>query len=343
MSRIAVHRGPGFSRRWVSRAVELGHSAREVNGYATEIIDQLRSFEVFLWHLSHDEPNDLEHARGVLLAAEAAGLRVFPNHATSWHFDDKIAQKYLLESVGAPLAPTWVFYSKKEALEYLDRAQYPLVFKLRRGAGSMNVRLIMNRREGRGIVRQMFRRGINAAPVRESIRRAAARARRKDHGGAPFRARLARAAGRITRQLLSTPRERGYVLFQKFIPENDHDLRATVIGERCFIFRRDVRPGDFRASGSGRISYFEEEEVPLDVVKTAFSISRKLGFQSMSYDFVRDPENAKAMVLEMSFVFNDVAVANCPGYLRPDCTWCDGQAWPQDAILEDLLSPAVRS
>ena len=38
-------------------------------------------------------------AKKLLAALEDAGKLVFPNHNTGWHFDDKVAQKYIFESL----------------------------------------------------------------------------------------------------------------------------------------------------------------------------------------------------------------------------------------------------
>ena len=58
---------------------------------------------------------------------------------------------------------------------------------------------------------------------------------------------------------LSGPRpesQRSYILWQEFIPDNQRDFRVTIIGRRyAFVFWRNNRPGDFRASGSGLIDY----------------------------------------------------------------------------------------
>ena len=51
------------------------------------------------------------------------GTPVFPNYNTSWHFDDKVGQKYFLEAIDAPLVPSHIFYSKKEALEWIKNAK----------------------------------------------------------------------------------------------------------------------------------------------------------------------------------------------------------------------------
>ena len=44
-----------------------------------------------------------------------------------------------------PLAPSYVFYTREEAMSGLKNARYPKVFKLRNGAGSDNVRLVSTR------------------------------------------------------------------------------------------------------------------------------------------------------------------------------------------------------
>src|SRR5690606_38856884 len=103
---------------------------------------------------------------------ETLGVLVFPGTSTCWHYDDKIGQKYLLETVGAPLIASHVFYEEQTALEWLHTAQFPVVWKLRGGAGSQNVRLIKNIGKARAIVRRSFGRGWRATrlhPLRERL------------------------------------------------------------------------------------------------------------------------------------------------------------------------------
>lgn len=336
--KVAVHGRRGYSKRWLERVPQLGHQPVLVDGYDTEILAQLRACDAFLWHISQDEARDLAFARCVLLAAEGMGLRVFPNHGTCWHFDDKIAQKYLLEATCAPLAQTSIFHTNAAAFEYLRRADFPLVFKLKGGAGSMNVSLVPNRATGERIVRRMFGRGIPSRPPVEIARRALGRALHPPAGADHLRVRARRALRRWLEYLLHPHRERGYVLFQEFVGGNDHDVRVTVIGERAFTFRRNARKHDFRASGSGKIVHLGASEIPQDLVEIAFDLSRKLGFQSMAYDFVRRQCTNQPVLLEMSYVFADYAVHDCPGHFTPDGTWYTGHVWPQDAILDDLLA-----
>ena len=128
-------------------------------------------------------------------------------------------------------------------------------------------------------------------------------------------------------------REKGYVYFQDFIPNNNSDLRVVVIGNRLLAEKRYCRKGDFRASGSG---VFEYTTVPDEVIEIAFSTAKRLSLQSVAFDFIFD--NNKSLIVEMSYAFGFKGLSHCPGYYTRDKVWheCnnpDFLGW----ILEDLL------
>ena len=96
---VAIHdRAGSFSDRWIARLSDGDIPFRVVNGYDTGIIEQLRDCRVFLWHLHHGSIRDLRYARHVLGAAEAMWLRVFPNFATAWHYNDGSTNVRLVKS-----------------------------------------------------------------------------------------------------------------------------------------------------------------------------------------------------------------------------------------------------
>ncbi len=72
-----------------------------------------------------------------------------------------------------------------------------------------------------------------------------------------------------------------------FIPNCDHDIRVFVIGDRAVTKKRIVRDGDFRASGSGKMSWDIGEEGK-ECVKIAFDITKRLKAQSLAFDFIKD-------------------------------------------------------
>jgi glutathione synthase/RimK-type ligase-like ATP-grasp enzyme len=334
--KLAIHHSQeGFSGRWIEYCRDNGIAHEIVNCYDTDIIARLKAFDGLLWHFTHNEPTDLLMARHVLQAAEHIGLATFPNTATCWHFDDKIAQKYVLEAIGAPLAPTHVFYDQQGALAWLKTARFPLVRKLRRGAGSFNVRIVRDYRDARRFCRQMFGKGLSPVPrvFADSRRRV-----RQMSDSRIFWDRVRRLPEHVRRirdlRKRALP-ERGYVLFQEFMPGNTHDTRIAVVGRRAWGFTRDVRKGDFRASGSGAIKY-DLERIHPDCVKIAFTAAAALRSQSTAFDFVRDPAG-RPVIVEVSFGYAPAAVYNAPGYWEPDLSWRPGHTWPEHAILTDLI------
>lgn len=337
---VAIHGSNGFARDWPAAAERLGVEVRHVDAYRASLWRDLEGVDALLWSLNQDDPRDLTHARSILQAVARRGVRVFPDHATAWHFDDKVAQKYLLEAVGAPMPATWVFFDREEANAFVDGATFPLVFKLRRGAGSLNVRLVRDAREGRAWVARMFGGGVRAFPVRDGLQRAVQRGRQARPAAGGLAARARRALRAVAGKLLHPQVERGYVLFQRFVAGNEGDVRVTILGDRAFVFRRAVRPHDFRASGSGLITYPGPDELPRDMVTTAFRICRDVGAQSLALDFVRDPDDGRPLLLEVSFSFVARLVTRCPGYMNERLEWTPGSFDPTELILADLLADA---
>ena len=109
----------------------------------------------------------------------------------------------------------------------------------------------------------------------------------------------------------------------------------TVIGERAFAFRRMVRPGDFRASGSGRIDY-DTSKIDPRCVEIAHRMSTELGFQSMAYDFLFTPEG-EPQFCEISYTYLSRTVFDCPGYWDRQMEWHSGHLWPEYCHLVDCL------
>ena len=167
--KLAIHQSEaGFHPRWVAYCEQQGIPFTRVNCHASDIVEQLRDCDGLLWHHSQMNPRDLLVAKAILSALEHSGFRAFPDWRTGWHFDDKVAQKYLFEAVDAPFVPTWVVLERHSAL---DSATFPKVFKLRGGAGSSNVRLVRNRNDARRLVRRAFGSGFSSYDARGSLRK----------------------------------------------------------------------------------------------------------------------------------------------------------------------------
>ena len=336
MRTVAVHGNNGFARRWPACAEDLGLVVRRVDAFSPKLWDDLAGCDAFLWSLNHESRVDMEFGKNILWSLESHGLKVFPNHATAWHFDDKVAQHFHLSGLGIPMPSAWLFTDKTDALRFADHVQYPIVFKLKRGAGAMNVCLVRDNKHAKRLIRLMFSRGVRTQPVGETALRALGRGAGVSSSRASLLSRGRRAASRLLAKWLDADRDRGYVFFQEFIPGNTHDTRVTIIGQRAFTFERQNRQGDFRASGSGHVRYPEPNEVPLDMVGLAFAVCEKLKAQCLAFDFVRDI-SGKPLILEISFSFKAAVVEKCPGYFDSSLCWHPDSPPPEELMLRDLF------
>jgi len=332
---VAIHHQKGsFSDRWLEVCGQRNIRHKVVNAYSKNIMEQLKGVDVLLWHWSNREPPALMFARSIIAAAEAMGVSVFPDISTCWHYDDKVAQWFLLKAFDLPTINTHFFVDKKEAMDWIDKSSWPKVFKLRSGSGSRMVRLAENAENARKLCHQSFGSGFN--PTERLLNDAfikikTLKTKEKLSG---FIKKLPRKYSNW-RERRKMPRERGYLYFQDFLAGNQYDTRITIIGDRAFAFRRQVRPNDFRASGSGNIDH-NQDDIDRCCITIAQDAAKKLEVQSIALDFVLD-ENKNQQIVEISYVFQAEAVYNCPGHWDNDMNWHEGNVWPQDAILEDML------
>jgi len=325
-----------FSIRWVKRLEELGVQVVRVNCYSDTVIAKIADCDALMWHWSHSDPKAMLFAKWLVFALEQAGKEVFPNSRTSWHFDDKVGQKYLLEAVGAPLVPSHVFYDAESARQWLDRVTFPLVFKLKGGAGSQNVRLVRSRSDAEKLVRLAFGRGFSPNDpwglVKDRIWRL-----RHDRSLRDVYL-LARSFARFvipTKLERVKGREKGYIYFQEYMPDNDFDTRIIVVGKRAFGIIRHNREGDFRASGSGLIEY-DHEKIDVRCVQIAFEVNQRLNVQCLAYDFIYDSQRMPRIV-EISYGFVESGYDSCPGYWDNELNWHEGRFNPQAFMVDDLI------
>ena len=321
----------------------IDHIRLETSQY--DFWEKIRALDLFIFRWEqYDTNRQLAHTI-LPVIEEEMGIKCFPDWKTCWHYDDKIKEYYLLKQHGFPVIESYIFWEKKVALDWLNTAEFPAVFKLKGGAGSSNVILVKDKKHAKKLIYRMFGRGI--LPKRffalNNVRFKHFNLYKEIHhfGGNILR----RLKGEDTSPFWQ--KQKNYVLFQKFLPNNNYDTRVTVIGNRAFAFRRYVRANDFRASGSGEIDH-NINKVDKRCIEIAFHTSKTLGFQSMAYDFLRT-QNNELQFCEISYTYSDFAIYNCPGYWDSDLNWYEGHYWPQyfqlmNALnLPGLKQPQVRT
>lgn len=163
------------------------------------------------------------------LAVEALGKKLIPRPDELWLLDSKRRVAHWLQARGIPHPRTWVFYEEHEALEFVEKADLPLVLKTDAGASTSGVRILRNRGAASALVRTCFRRGL--------------RLKRRDRND----------------------RHLGSVIFQEYI-DHDYEWRLVRIG-RYYLCRRKQRVGDY-ASASGEIGWARPSLAMLDFVES---------------------------------------------------------------------------
>ena len=159
------------------------------------------------------------------------------------------------------LPPTSFIQDPIEAMHKAEKMSYPFMSKSKDGASSAGVRLIQNKEQALKEVKAVFGMGIQSVYNR---------------------------------------RQKGYLIWQDFIPGNECDYRVIITGNRLFGLKRYVRPDRPMASGSGNNEPILTLGDPRAEVafEMALEISNVIQTQWMAYDFVFDGD--RCYVLEMS-------------------------------------------
>jgi glutathione synthase/RimK-type ligase-like ATP-grasp enzyme len=289
-----------------------------------------RPFDLILWKPDTMGVAAASHFKEKIYFLEKyLGKEVVPNYATIWHFESKIAQSYLFDLEKVPTPRTVATFDEEELPDLLAAHPMPLVVKHSEGASSQFVRLVRAPREILRIAEWAF---SGERYKNERLKQ----------GGPRYKSILALARKRWFWKFLvqyGLGREiPGHVYWQEFMAGNEADLRITVIGDRfAYGFWRNNRPGDFRASGSGRLDFTRKvPEVPL---RYCMGLSRRLGVDSMAYDILFRGE--EFVINEMSYAYLDSAPYKTSGYYELDgsgaLTFVPGHVWPETLWVEWAL------
>jgi glutathione synthase/RimK-type ligase-like ATP-grasp enzyme len=281
------------------------------NVHQSDFITQAQKFDLIIWHTRSTFAEQWEAKSKIEFLEEEMEVFCFPPSKALWFFEDKVRQHWLFEKHNIRAIKTFVSFSKEEALEYIKTCSYPIVSKEATNSGSEGVFLISNQKQALRFCNQVFGSG------------------HKVHSTTYLR-------------------QKNYVLFQEFVPNDGYDLRITIIGNNYFGYYREIPPGDFRASGSGLVV---KKNVPLDALYFAKSIKEELPYTPyLSVDLLRSKQDGQLYVIEIS-IFNRIRtsqqmdVDGIPGkyiFESGEFKFLPCQVWYQDLILVEVLNDWIR-
>lgn len=337
--KIAIHHRPdSYSEQWIEYCKKHNVQYKIVDAYANDILKQIADCDVFMWHFHHNIYKDHLFAKQLIYVIQKQmGKVCYPDFDTCWHFDDKVGQKYLFDALGIYTVPTYIFYKRSDALDWIKHTTFPKVFKLRCGAGSKNVMLVESAAKARKLTRKAFCCGFQK---NSHFKRVINRWVKFIHGGCTFKWLLKGVFTFYPYKEQFKKEELGYVYYQDFIPNNNYDIRIFIIGNRAVVAKRNNRINDFRASGS-HYAIFDPKQIDIKYIKEGFNISKKLKMQSIAFDFLLDT-NGNPILTEISYCCGNKDYSLNAGYWTNDLQWHDcSKINFCDWIIEDLIKKAT--
>jgi len=240
--------------------------AAKVRGHEVTMFDDARKPDIghVFMHMHHHPMVRTFHKRSMATLALNPNLALIPDYRSSVLYDDKLEQARQLSKW---LPRTRVFYSKAPAWSWLENeAKFPFISKSSEGSSSNNVRMINTLDD-----------------AREEIRLAFSSFGIKCHYG-----------------LI----QRGYLLWQDFVPDNAYDVRIVAIGNKRMMMVRDNREDRPMASGSGRIhpirSLNDANPEVMNALAKAEVFFRAERFKWCGIDMVFDKANGKWLIIEVT-------------------------------------------
>lgn len=228
------------------------------------------------------------------------GIPIYPSLDECTIYENKRMMAYWLEANDIPYPKTRVFYSRDDAMTFLeDHETFPLIYKPNAGSGAIGIKPV-NRKQAINLVKRVFTRYL-------FFNQGLMKWYKTKYG---------------VKLPVMDDRQYNNILFQDFV-DIRHEWRGVRIGDSYFAHIK--LPGeDGLRSGSGKADY---RTPPQEVMDFIHHVCEKGKFRSMNVDFFED-SSGNFFVNELQTVFGSkiqpyqMMVDGKPGrYLRLDGKW----------------------
>jgi len=273
--------------------------------HAHDWIERAAGFDVIV-NIVSNELDRLEETRVKYHFLESyLDKRCYPSADQVLLYENKSLEAFISAAGDLPFAKTYVSHSRADALSLVAMARYPLVSKVNYSAGSMGVELVPDEAKARRIIRRAFSRTGRPLYV-------------------PWR------------------RQKGYVYFQEFVPNDGFDIRVILTGDRAFGYFRRVPKGDFRASGMDTV---ERRGLPEEAIRVALAVQKCVPSPQLVVDMVHGLDG-RYVIIEYSILClidrpEDLQVDGVPGtYVigeNGEIRFEPGRYWIHELALREFL------
>lgn len=288
----------------------------EVNFRKNEIISQ------YVLYTSQEDPGCYykSYIEDIVYGLELLGAKVIPPYKYLRANNNKVFMEILRDQLELPIVKnikSYHFGTLEECLKKADLFEYPVVIKGAEGAMSKNVTLAKSKTELFKKVKKLSRTKNYKEELREFVR--------------SFKYEGYKKQSKCRKKFI----------VQNFIPNLKNDWKVLIFYDKYFIFQRNVRKNDFRASGSGQDKYYYGSSCPVPdgIFDFARIIFNKLNVPQASLDIAFNGK--EFFLLEYQLLYFGTV-----GVVRSDCYYYFdslNMSWIKKDVKPILEKEYVRS
>lgn len=273
--------------------------------YANDWQQKGADFDLIIWHPKSSPTAQQEAENKIYVLEKLMGKKCVPSYHEIWPYESKIRMHYFFQNFNLPEIPTYVFNKKSDALEFINKTQFPIISKLDTGSSSYGVQKIESKSQANRLINQVF----------------------SSQGKSTYWPYF---------------RQKEYVLFQTFIPNAKFDLRVIVVGDKLFGYYRYPKKNDYRASGAG---IYEKKGIETKALEIAWQVKESFNARFLATDLLFDEQNGEYKIIESSFFIGidtceQLVVDGIPGYYEKneeEYTFKSGKYWVQELLLLEVF------
>lgn len=267
-------------------------------------LEKAEEFDIFVCHTPSNPAYQEMIESKIYILEKVIGKMCFPSYHEIWQYENKVRANYLYQYHNLPTIPTQVTHNLSEALEIVDKIEYPFITKTLIGASSSGVTLVQSKQQAKNRVNKIFSAGLKTQFPYE--------------------------------------KQKDYFYAQKFINDATFDLRIMIVGDKVFGYYRYPKKGDFKASGSGIVDKkaipFEAVKLAVDVRNKLNS--RQMGVDLLYSEKEQKFYIIETSLFNQIDTPEQLVVDGIPGYYdvsSENFVFKEGRFWIQELLMEYVI------
>jgi len=288
-----LYRSSSLNLLTIQSILEKNEYEVQICTFQELILEDKKPKNKIIWYASSDFPSYKNYIEDNLLSLKEDNLIIPPFDLFRAH-DNKGYQSLLRKKFGLPQLREYYFGTLEELLKIIDRIEYPMVLKRPGGSGSINVRLVKNRKQLIRTVKKLSRKSTFLSDLMKRY----------------LKRYIFTSKYTYDNSLESL--YYGNFILQEFIPDLVNDWKILFFYDKCYVFERETRTNDFRASGSGKFYYREFDLSMLDFCEDIF---KKLNTPWISLDVCRG-KSSYHLIEFQGINFGPIGLLNAPYYFQ---------------------------